>query len=71
MTLIPSRGWMARSAWAGQPERVCPQPGMLGPLGTNITPTQVFTVTPVDLNGNGLYDQLTVDTQVQVSQAGQ
>ncbi len=47
------------------------QSGQVGPLGMYITPTQVFTATGVDLNGNGKYDQLRVDVEVQVSQAGQ
>lgn len=45
--------------------------GVLRPLGTYITPTLVFTPTVADLNSNGRYDELRVDVQVQVSQAGQ
>ncbi len=37
--------------------------------GETITPTQVFTHTGVDTNGNGLYDHLLVEVQVEVSQA--
>jgi uncharacterized repeat protein (TIGR01451 family) len=45
--------------------------GVLRPMGTYITPTLVFTKTVADLNGNGRYDELRVDVQVLVSQAGQ
>jgi hypothetical protein len=40
------------------------------PMGTIITPTQVFGQRVVDADGDGTYDQLFVDVQVQVSQAG-
>ncbi len=38
--------------------------------GATITPTQVFTNTEMDADGDGLYDQLRLDIQVQVSEAG-
>jgi PKD repeat protein len=45
------------------------QTGMLAPLD-NIVPTEVFTDTGLDLDSDGLYDQLVIGVEVQVSQAG-
>jgi PKD repeat protein len=45
-------------------------PGGIAPLGEGITPTLGFTHQGIDLDGDGLYDQLAVDVQVQVSQTG-
>ncbi len=41
------------------------------PLGETITPTQVFTDDGIDLDGDGLYDQLVIGVQVQVNQTDQ
>jgi hypothetical protein len=45
--------------------------GEIAPLELTITPTHVFNDTGVDLDSNGLYDQLVIDVQVEVSQADQ
>jgi uncharacterized repeat protein (TIGR02543 family) len=47
------------------------EPGAIRPMGEHITPTQVFDDRVVDLDGDGLYDQLVVDVEVEVSQAGE
>jgi hypothetical protein len=47
-----------------------PESGGIAPLGLTITPTQVFDDRGVDLDGDGLYDQLVIDVEVEVSAAG-
>jgi PKD repeat protein len=47
------------------------EPGAIRPMGEHITPTQVFDDRVVDLDGDGLYDQLVVDVEVEVTQAGE
>ncbi|RKY24980.1 MAG: hypothetical protein DRP79_07110, partial [Planctomycetota bacterium] len=46
-----------------------PDPSDMRLRGEHITPTQVFNDRTTDLDGDGLYDQLIIDVQVQVDQA--